>query len=148
MLVVSSRILNILAAIVWYTGGIILLLKGYRIFMEANMLKPEHNFPWLAVATGLGIGGMKAKFLFVKNCQKNLDRIAALKRPKLWQFYRPEFFVVLTIMILLSANLYKLASNNYQFLNGIAILDLSIAIALLGSSFVFWKQKAFHSSNI
>jgi len=116
--------------------------------MEANMLKPEHNFPWLAVATGLGIGGMKAKFLFVKNCQKNLDRIAALKRPKLWQFYRPEFFVVLTIMILLSANLYKLASNNYQFLIGIAILDLSIAIALLGSSFVFWKQKAFHSSNI
>lgn len=148
MLVVSPRILNILAAIVWYTGGIILLLKGYRLLTEANILKPEHNFPWHAMIFGLGIGVLKAKFLFIKNCQKNLARIAALKQPKPWQFYRPEFFVFLTLMILLSANLYKMAFNNYQFLIGIAILDLSIAIALLGSSFVFWKQKAFHSPNI
>ena len=146
MLVVSTRSLKILAALVWYVGGIILLLKGGSLLVEADALKPEQDWPWLAAVAGLFLGGLKAKFLFNKICQKNLDRIAALERPKLWQFFRPGFFVMLMLMVLAGATLSRLAHNNYPFLIGVAILDLSIAIALLGSSYVFWKHKAFYST--
>jgi hypothetical protein len=36
-----------------------------------------------------------------------------------------------------------MAHNNYPFLIAVAILDIGIAIALLGSSYVYWTQKAF-----
>ena len=143
MLVVSTRSLNILAALIWYFGGIVLLLKGSSLLIEAGALKPEQDWPWLAAVAGPFLGGLKAKFLFTKSCQKNLERIATLDRPKIWQFFRPWFFVVLMIMILAGTTLSRLAHNNYPFLIGVAILDLSIAIALLGSSYAFWKQKAF-----
>ncbi len=146
MLVVSTRSLKILTALVWYVGGIILLLKGGSLLVEADALKPGQDWPWLAAAAGLFLGGLKAKFLFNKSCEKNLDRIAALERPKLWQFFRPRFFVALTVMILAGATLSRLAHNNYPFLIGVAILDLDIAIALIGSSYVFWKHKAFSST--
>jgi hypothetical protein len=143
MLTVSTRSLNILAALVWYVGGIVLLLKGGSLLVEADALKPDQDWPWLAAVAGLLLGGLKAKFLFSKSCQKNLDRIAALDRRKIWQFFRPGFFVALTVMILAGATLSRLAHNNYPLLIGVATLDLGIAIALLGSSYVFWQQKAF-----
>ena len=143
LLVVSGRSLRILAALVWYVGGIVLLLKGGSLLVEADALKPEEGWPWLAAVAGLFLGGLKAKFLFSKSCQKNLARIAALDRPRIWQFFRPGFFVALMVMILVGATLSRLAHNNYPLLIGVAILDLGIAIALLGSSYVFWKQKAF-----
>ncbi len=143
MLVVSTRSLKILAALVWYVGGTILLLKGRSLLVEADALKPEESWPWLAAVAGLFLGGLKAKFLFNRSCQNNLDRIAALNRPRVWQFFKPGFFIALTVMILVGVTLTRLAHNNYPFLIGVAILDLGIGIALLGSSYVFWKQKAF-----
>ena len=147
MLVASTRRLRILAALVWYVGGIVLLLKGSSLLIEAEALKPEQNWPWLAVVAGLFLGGLQAKYLFSETCQKNLDRIAALERPKIWQFFRPGFFVMLTAMILVGAALSRLAHNNYPFLIGVGTLDLSLATALLGSSYVFWKHKAFGSTS-
>jgi hypothetical protein len=70
-------------------------------------------------------------------------RIGVLDQPKIWHFFRPWFFVALIVMILAGATLSRLAHNNYVFLISVGILDLSIAVALLGSSYVFWKQKAF-----
>lgn len=46
-------------------------------------------------------------------------------------------------MILTGATLSRLAHNKYTFLIIVATVDLGLAIALLGSSYVFWKQKAF-----
>jgi len=143
MLVVSTRSLKILAALVWYIGGTLLLLKGSSLLIEADALKPEEGWPWLAAVAGLFLGGLKAKFLFNRSCQRNLDRIAALDPPRVWQFFRPGFFATLTVMVLVGVTLSRLAHNNYPFLIGVAILDIGIAIALLGSSYVFWKQKAF-----
>ena len=143
MLVVSTRSLKILAALVWYVGGTLLLLKGSSLLVEADALKPGEGWPWLAAVAGLFLGGLKAKLLFNRSCQRNLDRIAALDRPRVWQFFRPGFFAALTVMILVGVTLSRLAHNNYPFLIGVAILDLGIAIALLGSSYLFWKQKAF-----
>ena len=143
MLVVSTRSLKILAALVWYVGGALLLLKGSSLLVEADALKPEEGWPWLAAVAGLFLGGLQAKFLFARSCQKNMDRIDALDRPRVWQFFRPGFFAALTVMILVGATLSRLAHNNYPFLIGVAALDLNIGIALLGSSYVFWQQKAF-----
>ena len=143
MLVVSTRSLRILAALVWYVGGIVLLLKGGSLLVEADALNPELDWPWLAAAIGALLGSLKARFLFSKSIKKNLDRISALDPPRVWQFFSPRFFVLLAVMILAGATLSRLAHDNYPFLIGVAILDLGIAIALLGSSLVFWKQRAF-----
>ena len=143
MLVVSTRSLKILAALVWYIGSALLLVKGRSLLVEADAMKPEESWPWIAAVTGFLLGGLKAKFLFSKSCQRNLDRIDALGWPRIWQFFRPGFFVALSLMILVGIILSSLAHNNYTFSICVAILDISIGIALLGSSYVFWKQKAF-----
>ncbi len=43
-------------------------------------------------------------------------------------------------MILLGAVLSRMAHGHYAFLIGVAALDFSIAMALLGSSYVFWQR--------
>jgi hypothetical protein len=143
MLIVSTRTLNILAALTWYLGGFVLLFKGRSLLVEAGMLQPDQGWLWLAVAMGLLLGSLKAKFLFSKSCRQNLNRIAALDQPKFRQFFRPGFFLALAVMIATGATLSRLARNNYPFLIGVGILDLSLAVALLGSGIVFWRQKAF-----
>ena len=140
MFVVPAWSLKILAAIVWYGGGIALLLKGSCLFFEAHALQPEQGWPWLAVVIGMFLGYLKARYLFSKSCRRNLDRITALERPRIWQFFRPGFFAALAVMIFAGATLSRLAHNHYAFLVGVAILDLAISVALLGSSYVFWNK--------
>ena len=120
-----------------------LVSKGSSLLIEADMLKPEQNWTRWAIVIGLLIGGLKAKYLFSKSCNKNLARIDLLDEPKIWQFFSPKFFLSLAIMIMAGATLSRMAHNNYIFLLSVAILDISIATALIGSSYVFWKQKAF-----
>ena len=79
MLRVSPRTLNVLAALVWYLGGIVLLTKGGSLLVEAKSLRPGQVWPWLAIVVALIAGGLQARFLFSKSCRKNLDRIAALE---------------------------------------------------------------------
>ena len=143
MLTVSARTLNILAALVWYAGGIVLLIKGSTLLVEAHTLRPEMYWIWIVIAAGLCFGSLKGKFIFSKSCQTNLVRIRSLDQPKVWQIFRPWFFVFLVAMITTGATLSRMAHNNYSFLIGVAILDFSIAVALLWSSNIFWKQKAF-----
>lgn len=144
----SKRSLNILAAMVWYTGSIVLLLKGSRLLVEANFLEPEKNWHWVAAAFGILAGGIKAKYLFSRACKRNLDRIAALKQPRIWQFFRPAFFIFLGVMILVGALLSRVAHNNYPLLIAVAILDLGIGSALVASSYVFWTQKTFKGNGV
>ncbi len=139
----SARSLKILAALVWYIGGVVLLLKGASLLLEAEALRPDKTWPWLAVIAGLFLGSVKARFLFSKSCRKNLARIDGLPRPRIWQFFRPQFFVFLVLMILAGATLSQMAHNNYPFLIGVAVVDFSIGIALLGSSYIVWTHKAF-----
>ncbi len=122
-----------------------LLIKGSSLLVEAYSLKPEQYWPWLAVAVGPVIGSIKGKFIFRKSCLKNLARIDALNRPKIWQFFKLWFFAVLAVMIVFGATMARLAhtQHNYYFLIAVAIVDIDIAIALLWSSYIFWKQKAF-----
>ena len=140
-LVISNYTLKILAALLWYMGSIILLLKGNSLLSEAEMLKPEEGYPWQVAVLGISLGGLKAKFIFSKSCQKNLDRIDILVKPRIWQFFRIRFFAALALMVLVGVTLSMLAHNNYPMLISVALLDISIGIALLGSSYVFWVKK-------
>lgn len=138
---VSRRTLYTLAAVVWHIGGIVLLLKGASLINEADSLRPEQNWQWIFVVVGLVLGLLKARFLFSKFWHKNATRIDALDEPQLWQFFRPGFFLMLTIMILAGATMSRLAEGHYRSLIGVATLDLSLAMALLGSGLIFWRQR-------
>lgn len=141
----SARSVKILAALVWCVGGGVLLWKGSTLLIEADALNPQSIWPWAAGAIGLAIGGVKARYLFSKACRKNLRRIDALERPRLWQCFRPRFFLFLAAMIAIGATLSRLAHGSHGFLIGVAILDLSIGTALLGSSFIYWQKKTCDS---
>jgi len=141
MFTVSTRTLNILTALIWYIGALVLLLKGASLLLEADSLSPAAAaWPWLA---GLLFGSLKARYLFSRSCRKNLARIAALEQPRIWQCYRPKFFAALAVMIMAGAISSRLAHQNYPLLIGVGVLDISLATALFGSSVIFWRQKAF-----
>lgn len=137
----SSSTLKILASIVWYTGVIVLSRKSFFLLQAANEINPSLIYIGFAVLTALIVGVIKTKYLFIGLCVKNLNRINLLNNPKLWQFYRPQFFIFLISMILLGSYLSKIAQGNYIMLVSMAIIELSIATALLGSSYCYWKRK-------
>jgi hypothetical protein len=147
-LTVSKRTLRVLAAVVWHIGGLVLLLKGRSLLLEADALQPGSFTVWLVIAAGLMFGGLKARFLFRRSCRKNLKRIAALEQPRIWQFFRPGFFVALGLMIAAGATLSRLAHDNYQLLLGVGLLDLSLAVALLSSGLVFWRRRSLSPATV
>lgn len=140
MLNTSSLTLKRLAALVWYIGVVVLLVKSTVLFLAADRIGAGLLLIILAVLSGLAIGWIKAKYLFIKMCDRNLKRINALKQPMLWQFYRFRFFIFLGLMVSLGAYLSKLAQGDYLMLIALATVELSIAIALLVSSYCFWKE--------
>ena len=142
----SQRILIITAAIIWYGGGISLLLKGAALIINAYALNPQSIWTFLVPILGIIIGLLKAKFLFNHSCEKNIRRIKALTDPRIWQCFRPGMLIFLAIIIPTGAWMSRAAAGNFTFLCLVAALDLSIACALLTSSIVFWKHKSFSPS--
>jgi hypothetical protein len=143
---VSQRTLIIIAAIIWYGGGISLLLKGGALINTAYALNPQSMWTYLAPILGILIGLLKGRFLFSRSCEKNIKRIKALDHPRIWQCFRPGFLIFLAIIIPTGVWISRAAAGNFTFLCLVGALDLSIACALLSSSIVFWKHKAFSSS--
>ncbi len=136
----SRRSLKLLASLVWYSGAVVLSFKSSRLLLEAQNITPNQLWIWLAVLGGLIIGLIKAKYLFKPLCIKNLKRIDTLEKPRLWQFYRTGFFIFLFAMILLGSFISQLAHGSYAALMSMAIIEVSLATALLGSSTCFWKK--------
>ena len=89
----SPYTLKLLAALVWYSGAVVLYIKSASMLFRAEMINPGQHWIWMAVLSGLVIGGIKAKYLFKRLCFKNLARINALQQTKLWHFYRIRFFI-------------------------------------------------------
>lgn len=137
---VSHLTLKILAALVWFSGFVMLYIKSMSLLFRAETLNPGQHWIWLALISGLVIGIIKAKYLYKRLCIKNLARINALPQAKLWDFYRPHFFIFLFSMVLLGSYFSRQILDNYSMLISMAILELSIATALLGSSNCFWKK--------
>jgi hypothetical protein len=139
----STRSVKTLAALIWYAGGAVLALKGGSLLLEADASRPQLEWHWLAAVAGLSFGVAKARFLFSKSIRKNLRRIDALDRPRVYSCFRPGFFLFLAAMIAAGTTLSRLAHGNYVLLLCVATLDISIAVALLASSPIFWIERAF-----
>ena len=137
----SRRTLIILASIVWYSGAVVLSYKSSRLLLEAQSINSDQTWIWLAVLAGIIIGIIKTKYLFKRVCIRNLKRIEALKTPKFWQAYRTHFYFFLLAMIILGSFISRLSHGNYAALITMAIIEVSLATALLGSSSCFWKKQ-------
>lgn len=140
MIDASPRTLKILAALVWYSGVVVLFYKSTRLLIEAERINPDQPWTWLAILGGLLLGIIKAKYLFKRVCLKNLLRIDSIQQPKLWQFYRVQFFIFLLMMIVLGSYAFRQAYGNYSMLITFGLIQISLATALLGSSDCFWKR--------
>ncbi len=143
---VTQRTLIIIAAVIWYGGGISLLFKGGALIRDAYTLEPQSLWTYLAPILGILIGLLKGRLLFSKSCEKNIMRIKALDDPRIWQCFRPGFLIFLAMVIPIGAWMSRAAAGNFTYLCLVGALDLTIACALLSSSIVFWKLKAFSSS--
>ncbi len=141
MLNTTSNTLLKLAALVWYTGFVVLLTKSSVLFLEALKGGADQLFILTAILCGIVIGKIKAKYLFYNIGKKNIDRINLLVNPKLWQFYRKRFFIFLFLMISLGKYLSNAAHGENMALIALAVLELSIAFALVLSSHCFGKNK-------
>ena len=132
--------LKILAALTWYSGVVVLTIKSMTLFISAYTILPEVLKLSMLIIIGIVIGLIKANYLFNKVCFKNLRRIVLLQNPKIWQFYRGRFFLFLASMILLGDYLSKMVEGSYLFMATLAIIELSIATALLVSSRCFFSR--------
>jgi len=139
----TKNTLKILAAAVWLIGGIVLLLKGHSLVIEAFSMNSGDIWPWLAYPVGLLAGTLKGLTVFSSRCQKNLARIDSLAEPRIWQFYSPGFFLALAAMIATGATLSRLAHGHYAFLIGVGSLDMALATALFLSSTHYFQRQAF-----
>jgi hypothetical protein len=137
----SKLTLKLLAATVWYSGAVVLSYKSSRLLLEAQSINTDQTWIWLAALAGIMIGMIKAKYLFKYVCIKNLKRIDSLRSPRLWQAYRTYFYFFLLAMIILGSFITRLAHGNYAALITAAIIEISLATALLGSSNCFWKKQ-------
>ncbi len=145
-MIVSHRVLNLLALFTWTTGGVVLLLKGYALFAEADSLRPDSALHYLPFPVAIVVGGLKARYLFLPSCRRNLSRIDSLSEPGPWQFFRPWFFIFLLSMILLGVWLSGWASGNYGKLLAVSSMDLTLSVALLGSLVGFKDGAAFRAT--
>jgi hypothetical protein len=143
---VSQRTLRIIAAIIWHTGGFVLLVKGSALIKNAYLIDAQSIWTTTAPILGIIIGLLKGRFLFSYSCKKNITRINTIIDPHIWQCYRPGMLIFLAVVIPTGAWMSRAASGNFTFLCLMGALDLSLAFALLSSSIVFWKLKAFSSS--
>ena len=137
----SQKTLVFLAAVVWYIGGIMLFRSGLELLFQARELRPESSWPWFFIFLGLVLGVVQARTIFTRSCRRNLQRIRTIEEPRLWQFFRPGFFLALAAMITAGILLDYFAQGKYFFMLVVAGLDFALTLSLLGSSLVFWNDR-------
>lgn len=136
----NSNTLIKLAALVWYIGVVVLIAKSCTLLFAAYKSDTNLTYILMAFLCGIVIGKIKARYMFYNIGKKNIDRINLLVNPTLWQFYRKRFFVFLFSMIVLGTFLAGAAQGNNMALILLAVLECSIAFALLLSSHCFWEK--------
>ena len=133
-----KKTLKTLALLVWYIGFVALSLKSYKLFNEAYTINNNLTYLITFLLLGFLLSLLKTKYIFTHSCQKNLQRIEALKNPKIWQFYRTGFFLFLIGVISLGGFLSHEASGNYYFLISVGVVDMALALALFFQDFNFF----------
>lgn len=130
--------LKLLAAAVWYVGGVVLVWKGAEWLAVAGSLRPGAVWPWIAGGVGAAVGLWRGRTMFRRACRRNLDRIRALEKPNPLLFFRPVFFLALAAMFAAAWGMSLLAGTGWWAMNLVGALDLVIGVGLLASSLEFW----------
>ena len=136
----TKKTLVYLAAAVWYIGGIMLFRSGLELVIQVHGLKEAILWPTIFIISGIVLGIIQALFIFRHSCRKNMQRINQLEDPRLWQFFRPGFFLALAIMITSGILMDHFAKGHYFSMLTVAAVDFALTISLLGSSYVFWTD--------
>ena len=137
----SKRTLVYLSALVWYLGGIMLFRSGYELIQMSTDMRPGEIWPWIFILFGIILGIVQALTIFSRSCRKNIARISKLEDPRIWQFFRPAFFLALAVMITSGVLLDHFSKGNYFFMLGVAAIDFALTISLIGSSHIFWIEE-------
>jgi len=140
---VSHLTLIIIAAFVWYSGGIALLLKGSALIKSAYAIDSQTIWTFAAPLLGVIAGLLKGKFLFSKSCKKNIKRIRALGNPRVWQCFRPGMLIFLAIIIPTGAWMSRAADGHYTFLCLVGAIDLSIFFFFSHQAWFFFNSRHF-----
>ncbi len=110
------------------------------MILQTRELKTGGLWPWIFITLGIVLGVFQALKIFNHNCRKNLQRIHQLEDPRLWQFFRPGFFLALAVMITSGVLLDHFSQGHYFFMLIVAGVDFALTISLLGSSYIFWTD--------
>jgi len=137
---VSSFQLKLSAGLVWYAGSITLFLKGQQLLQAALILRPESSSSYYVYLIGIGVGLIKTRYIFIKSAKKNIARIYGLQKPKIWNIFRPKFFIFLALMIASGVVLSFLSRGNFLFLLSVASIDFSLSTALSVSGLLYLKN--------
>lgn len=130
------NIIKILAAVFWFIGAGILLVKGGALLLQAAGMKPGLGTQlYIGVPIFAAIvGNLKARWVMSGSCHGNLKRISELDNPRFYQCFSSGFWVALLLMITSGAILSRSAAGNFWGLASVALLDFSIGFGLLFSS--------------
>jgi hypothetical protein len=139
----TKKTLVFLAAGVWYIGGFALMRSGLELANHAWGLQKGSLSPLVFILSGIALGIFQARTIFARSCRRNLKRINELDDPRLWQFFRPGFFLALAGMITTGVLLDHFSQGIYHYMMTVAALDFALTISLLGSSYVFWTDFKF-----
>ncbi|MGK7312225.1 MAG: hypothetical protein ACN0LA_08280 [Candidatus Longimicrobiales bacterium M2_2A_002] len=131
-------LLKWLSAAVWYIGAGMLLWKGAERLIGAAAALGSVEWPVTVGLLAVGLGVIQGQTVFRRSCVRNLHRIRALESPRLWQFFRPSFFVALAVMIGGAVVLSILADRGPIAALAVAGVDWLIGFSLLVSSLTFW----------
>ena len=131
-------LLKWLSAAVWYVGAGMLLWKGTGRLLDAAAGLGSVQWPVTVGLLAMGLGVVQGRTVFRRSCIRNLRRIRSLESPRLWQFFRPGFFLALAAMIGGAVVLSLLADRGPVVALAVAGVDWLIGFSLLVSSFTFW----------
>jgi len=117
-----------------------LFRSGLELIIQSLELQVGIFWPAIFISFGVILGIIQVLFIFRHSCRKNLLRIGQLEDPRLWQFYRPGFFLALAVMITSGILLDHFSQGHYFYMLAVASIDFALTISLLGSSYVFWTE--------
>jgi hypothetical protein len=140
--IAMKKILKVMAITVWYIGFIALTLKSLSLFSQAYALESNPLYLISFLALLFILVPIKMRYIFIRSCQNNMERIEKLNEPKLWQFYRMGFFLFLITVILLGAFLSRWATGDYWLLMGVGIFDMALALSLFFSCLPYYQNLA------
>ena len=141
---VSKKTSIVFAALFWICGAVSTGMKAYELLKTAEILdssKGKYRFTVL-VLLGVVLGFLQCYFVFVKVCNKNIDRILNLSSEPRWhECYRWQFYIFLACVIAIGAATTKVYAEDFWVIGINGCLDTMVSISLSFSLIVFYVRR-------